>query len=126
MQIGLFWTDQRLRWDPSNYGGLNETRVNAEPGEKHFIWTPDVQMYEDGNVRLYDSFKRDWCVLTNMGEIEMVMKGILTVKFNMKLASFPYDEQNITLNFDLFHFSKNIAVLYPKNLDDETSAIMIS
>ena len=54
------------------------------------------------------------------------MKGILTVKFNMKLASFPYDEQNITLNFDLFHFSKNIAVLYPKNLDDETSAIRIS
>ena len=105
MQMGLFWNDQRLRWDPSDYGGLNETRLNAEPGNRNYIWTPDVQMYEDGNIRLYDSFKRDWVVLTNKGEAEMIMKGILTVKFNMKLASYPYDEQNITMSFDLLHFS---------------------
>lgn len=91
MQLNLFWQDQRLAWNSSKFGNISETRVNAEPGNNDFVWTPDLQLYEDGNIRLYDSFKRDWCVLSSDGSIVMNMKGILTVKFNMKLAQYPYD-----------------------------------
>ena len=79
--------------------------VNGEPNDKNFIWTPDLQLYEDGNIRLYDSFKRDWCILSYDGSIQMLIKGILTIKFNMNLSKYPYDVQNITMNFDLWHYT---------------------
>ena len=69
MLLNVYWKDERLTWNPSLYGNITQTMVNGEPNDKNFIWTPDLQLYEDGNIRLYDSFKRDWCILSHDGSI---------------------------------------------------------
>jgi len=35
-----YWKDERLRWDPSEYGGASSLRVTANR-----IWKPDLRLY---------------------------------------------------------------------------------
>ena len=42
----------------------------------------------------------------------MLIKGILTIKFNIILSRYPYDVQNITMNFVLWHYSEDVCILY--------------
>ncbi|ELT99941.1 hypothetical protein CAPTEDRAFT_91167 [Capitella teleta] len=34
------WKDEYLTWNPSDYGGLNRTRLNANK-----VWTPDIVLF---------------------------------------------------------------------------------
>ena len=46
--VRMSWTDLRLAWNESAYGGLSETyyRADGDPtGEVAQIWTPDLQPY---------------------------------------------------------------------------------
>lgn len=36
------WTDYKLKWQPSEYGGIKDIRV---PGNANAIWKPDVLLY---------------------------------------------------------------------------------
>ena len=70
-------------------------------------------------MRIYESFKRDWAKVFNNGRVQMSVRGILTVKFNIHLASYPYDLQNITMRFDLWNYTKDVAVLFPFEFPEE-------
>lgn len=38
------WSDRRLKWDPSEYGGIDSIRLPSD-----IIWTPDVILYNNGH-----------------------------------------------------------------------------
>lgn len=42
--IQMYWKDPRLRWDPANYGGLNNVALPS-----NLLWIPDVRPFHAGN-----------------------------------------------------------------------------
>ena len=40
VELDLYWKDEFLTWDPSNFNGV--TSLNIDP---HEIWTPDIELY---------------------------------------------------------------------------------
>ena len=34
------WTDERLTWNPEDFGGLDRIRIHSK-----YIWIPDITMY---------------------------------------------------------------------------------
>ena len=42
--MGLFWYDERLKWDLDEFNGIAAISVS-----KHDIWTPDVQIINRGH-----------------------------------------------------------------------------
>ena len=44
--IRLSWHDSRLKWDPSEFGGIETTRLFTDPNSnRNYIWTPDIEAY---------------------------------------------------------------------------------
>ena len=53
------WNDQRLVWNPSSYGGITKSRLFTNPDKNiRYIWTPDLELYENAEVYLIDGLKR--------------------------------------------------------------------
>jgi len=46
----LEWTDERLTWDPKDFGGIDELRL---PG--YYLWHPDIKLYNSA-----ESSYKDW------------------------------------------------------------------
>ena len=40
LEVILIWTDEFMKWNPEEYGGINETRI---PRNK--LWIPDIMLY---------------------------------------------------------------------------------
>lgn len=40
LQTNQEWSDYKLKWDPSEYGGIESINVPAEQ-----IWIPDIVLY---------------------------------------------------------------------------------
>lgn len=57
--VKLKWHDDRLSWNPSDFGGIKKTRVYTDPSNNmQYIWTPDLESYENANTKLYDGLRR--------------------------------------------------------------------
>ena len=54
----LEWTDERLAWKPSDFGGKDTIRINAE-----YIWIPDITFYN--SVSEEKSVFQAWMATTN-------------------------------------------------------------
>ena len=39
------WKDERLKWNPDDYGGMKETLIDIET-KKYKIWIPDLCLFE--------------------------------------------------------------------------------
>ena len=42
--IRQYWNDQRLKWDPKNYGGTKRVWLKADPIFYNRIWTSDIMI----------------------------------------------------------------------------------
>ena len=45
--LKLEWTDENLRWNASEYGGINSIRLPTS-----LIWTPDIMLYNNANYKV--------------------------------------------------------------------------
>lgn len=39
------WTDYKLRWDPSRFGGIEDIRFSGSSDASHKIWKPDILLF---------------------------------------------------------------------------------
>eukprot|EP00854_Cymbomonas_tetramitiformis_P008285 gene8285-9840_t len=65
---GLEWKDPRLSWDPTDFGGINSTRI--QPSE---LWTPDIELW-NGDQTLDESMGQQLValhVLCKLGGLEV-------------------------------------------------------
>lgn len=108
--VKLRWEDPRLKWDPSEYGGLTKTSFWIEGGsggeEASQIWTPDVYLWNQEEpisrtlANTYARCKFDGtCTWSRPGRVKA------TCKFD-GLHTFPYDTLHCTLEFSTWSHSK--------------------
>lgn len=89
----MWWTDLRLAWDPSEYGGVSEIRFLAESfaaAEVSEIWLPDIQPYNaiEGMMHTFDP---SLATVKSDGTVSWSRPGNLNVLCRFSgLIMFPY------------------------------------
>ena len=57
LKVGFYqrWTDQRLVWDPEDFGGEVNTTIFSNPDSNAaYIWTPEIILRENAVNGIYD------------------------------------------------------------------------
>ncbi|XP_022686204.1 acetylcholine receptor subunit alpha-like 1 isoform X2 [Varroa jacobsoni] len=87
------WSDHKLRWDPTEYGGVTELYVPAEQ-----IWLPDIVLYNnaDGNYEVTIMTK---AIINNEGTVIWNPPAIYKSSCLMDVQYFPFDQQLCSMKF---------------------------
>jgi len=95
----LLWNDERLTWDPKDFGGITELRI---PG--YYLWHPDIKLYNSAEA----SYK-DWvnALLYSTGDVMWIPPityksfcsptGKSTASCKLNLGSWTYDGNMLPL-----------------------------
>jgi len=92
------WSDDKLQWDPEEYGGVEEIYVPSE-----IIWLPDIILYNnaDGNYHLTTMTK---ATLFHHGLVKWEPPAIFKSSCDIDVRYFPFDEQTCWLKFGSWTF----------------------
>lgn len=105
--VEMEWKDEKLRWEPKEYGGIEEIYVPSE-----IIWLPDIILYNnaDGDYHITTMTK---ATLYHHGLVKWEPPAIFKSSCDINVRYFPFDEQTCWLKFgswtfdgfmiDLFH-----------------------
>ncbi|KAK4882974.1 hypothetical protein RN001_006293 [Aquatica leii] len=87
------WVDYKLRWDPEEYGGVEQLYVPSE-----HIWLPDIVLFNnaDGN---YEVTLMTKAVLSYTGEVAWKPPSIYKSSCEINVQYFPFDEQSCLMKF---------------------------
>uniref|UniRef100_A0A0N5ADI3 Neurotransmitter-gated ion-channel ligand-binding domain-containing protein n=1 Tax=Syphacia muris TaxID=451379 RepID=A0A0N5ADI3_9BILA len=88
------WNDYKMRWDPSEYGGIAEVILPSSSS----LWKPDVLLFNSAEDSFDNSFPVNAVVSYN-GDILFVPPGIIKTSCNIDITWFPFDEQICCLRF---------------------------
>jgi len=91
--VEQYWYDYKMRWDPTEYGGVDMLHVPSD-----HIWRPDIVLYNnaDGNFEVTLSTK---ATLYNSGRVEWKPPAIYHSSCEMDVEYFPFDEQTCVMKF---------------------------
>ncbi|XP_023568319.1 neuronal acetylcholine receptor subunit alpha-3 [Octodon degus] len=94
------WTDYKLKWNPSDYAGVEFLRVPAEK-----IWKPDIVLYNNavGDFQMDDKTK---ALLKYTGEVTWMPPAIFKSSCKIDVTYFPFDYQNCTMKFGSWSYDK--------------------
>ncbi|PIC21300.1 hypothetical protein B9Z55_026188 [Caenorhabditis nigoni] len=114
------WTDYKLKWDPSEYGGIKDIRI---PGNANAIWKPDVLLYNSADENFDSTYPVNY-VVSYTGDVLQVPPGILKLSCKIDITYFPFDDQICHLKFGSWTYSGNFIDLRingpeGKNISDE-------
>lgn len=92
--VAITWQDEFLKWDPKNYGSINELQV-----ESHELWTPRMALFNaDASTFNSDSISTT-CLVQSTGIVTCVPHLTHSGICRTSLRKWPYDKQNCTLYF---------------------------
>ncbi|ETN81005.1 Cation transporter family protein [Necator americanus] len=97
------WTDYKLKWEPSEYGGIKDIRV---PGNANAIWKPDVLLYNSADENFDSTYPVNY-VVSHTGHVLQVPPGILKLSCKIDITYFPFDDQMCHLKFGSWTYSGN-------------------
>ncbi|KAF2894306.1 hypothetical protein ILUMI_11868 [Ignelater luminosus] len=116
--IRLVWTDEKLKWNSSDYGGL--TDVNFAD---HEIWQPDIMLYNSATGSSVNHLGGTHCVVKENGEIIWVPPTLLVALCDFNLRYWPFDTQTCSLKFGSWTYDGSEIDI--KNFDPSTDLSMI-
>ncbi|KAH7956673.1 hypothetical protein HPB52_011623 [Rhipicephalus sanguineus] len=87
------WIDVNLRWNPKDYGGVQDLRI---PPNK--IWKPDVLMYNSADEKFDGTYPTNVVVRSN-GSCNYIPPGIFKSTCKIDITWFPFDDQKCNLKF---------------------------
>ncbi|XP_006897043.1 PREDICTED: neuronal acetylcholine receptor subunit alpha-6 isoform X2 [Elephantulus edwardii] len=96
----VIWNDYKLRWDPTEYDGIETLRVPADK-----IWKPDIVLYNNavGDFQVEGKTK---ALLKYDGMITWTPPAIFKSSCPMDITFFPFDHQNCSLKFGSWTYDK--------------------
>ncbi|KAM3721064.1 Acetylcholine receptor [Dirofilaria immitis] len=96
------WIDQKLSWNPKNYGGVSVLYVPYE-----MIWVPDIVLYNnaDSNYNITISTK---ATLRYDGEVTWEPPAIFKSLCQIDVRWFPFDEQHCHFKFGSWTYSEDL------------------
>ncbi|KAF5292514.1 hypothetical protein FQR65_LT01660 [Abscondita terminalis] len=92
--IRLAWTDDKLKWNSTNYGGLSDINV-----ADHEIWQPDIMLYNSASGSAVSHLGETHCVVRDNGEIIWVPPTQFVALCELNLRYWPFDTQTCSLKF---------------------------
>ncbi|RNA12244.1 neuronal acetylcholine receptor subunit alpha-10-like, partial [Brachionus plicatilis] len=92
--ITMFWIDNKLKWDPHEYGGLREIRL---PHDK--IWKPDIILYNNADTLASISQISTQLMIESNGNVTWLSTTIVKSACSINVRYFPFDQQNCSLPF---------------------------
>ncbi|CAD6186906.1 unnamed protein product [Caenorhabditis auriculariae] len=92
--LELYWQDETLRWEPSEYGNL--TRIHV-PSNK--IWKPDVLVYNNANMNVEENEMETNAIVNHDGRVMLFRSMITDISCNLNLQQFPFDQQVCYVTF---------------------------
>ncbi|GMT36339.1 hypothetical protein PFISCL1PPCAC_27636, partial [Pristionchus fissidentatus] len=99
--IEYTWSDYKLKWDPSEYGGINDIRI---PGTANAIWKPDVLLYNSADENFDSTYPVNY-VVSHTGDVLHVPPGIMKLSCKIDITWFPFDDQICWLKFGSWTYS---------------------
>lgn len=108
------WLDVRLAWNASEYGGIQETTMQAD-----MVWVPDTFLYDSVDLENHDLFDRTTRVMVNSdGSVYWLLPRIVKGTCLMDLKKYPYDVQICVLKFGSWIYAMSrIDYVQPENMD---------
>ncbi|XP_037509764.1 neuronal acetylcholine receptor subunit alpha-7 [Rhipicephalus sanguineus] len=91
--LTLEWIDVNLRWNPKEYGGVQDLCI---PPNK--IWKPDVLMYNSADEKFDATYPTNVVVRSN-GSCKYMPPGIFKSTCKIDITWFPFDDQKCKLKF---------------------------
>ncbi|KAJ8269484.1 hypothetical protein COCON_G00120910 [Conger conger] len=101
------WTDNNLRWNPEDYGGIASIRVPSEN-----IWLPDIVLYENADGRFEGSIMTKAIVKFN-GTVTWTPPASYKSACTMDVTFFPFDRQNCSMKFGSWTYDGSMVDLVP-------------
>ncbi|XP_068137370.1 acetylcholine receptor subunit gamma isoform X1 [Hyperolius riggenbachi] len=99
--VEMQWRDYRLSWDPTQYGGIEVTRIPST-----MVWLPDVGLENnvDGtfNIALYTN-----TLVSSDGSVYWLPPAIYKSSCPVVVTYFPFDWQNCSMVFQSQTYSAN-------------------
>ncbi|KAE8617021.1 hypothetical protein XENTR_v10008954 [Xenopus tropicalis] len=94
------WNDYKLKWNPSDYGGIEFLRIPASQ-----IWRPDIVLYNNavGAFHVDDKAK---AVVRYSGDVTWIPPAIFKSSCKIDVTFFPFDYQNCSLKFGSWTYDK--------------------
>ncbi|KAK3097858.1 hypothetical protein FSP39_013889 [Pinctada imbricata] len=86
------WSDPRLKWEPSKYGGLTDVHIPAS-----LIWKPDITLINNADTVMEKV--EPLVIIFHLGTVFYSPQYRLRAPCQMDLSKFPFDEQNCFLLF---------------------------
>ncbi|KAJ8046849.1 Neuronal acetylcholine receptor subunit alpha-10 [Holothuria leucospilota] len=115
--LALKWTDYRLRWDPTDYDGINETNIPLLFNEKQRVWIPEVYLYECLVTDFKSLFTETIGVtLIYTGEVHWYTLANTRTYCTVENGKFPFDVQTCPLTFTTWLYQSNEQTFY--TIDD--------
>nr|QQH14667.1 nicotinic acetylcholine receptor alpha 9 subunit [Blattella germanica] len=88
----MTWTDEKLKWNESDYGGLGVLHV-----ADHEIWQPDIVLYNSATGNMVDHYGNTHCLAYPNGEVLWVPPSQFQVFCELDLRMWPFDTQTCHL-----------------------------
>ncbi|VDN58332.1 unnamed protein product [Dracunculus medinensis] len=87
------WTDYKLKWNPSDYGGVEVLYVPSD-----MIWLPDIVLYNNADGNYQVSIMTKAKLLAN-GTVEWAPPAIYKSMCQIDVEWFPFDAQTCEMKF---------------------------
>uniref|UniRef100_A0AC35F8S0 Uncharacterized protein n=1 Tax=Panagrolaimus sp. PS1159 TaxID=55785 RepID=A0AC35F8S0_9BILA len=113
--LELYWKDEFLSWNPSDFGGIDRIHVPASK-----LWKPDILVYNNANMNVKENELETYAILSHTGDLTLFRSIItdITCEFSHRLRDFPFDKQVCFLTFASWSFDGSKIRLLPVNGTD--------
>ncbi|XP_070563835.1 neuronal acetylcholine receptor subunit alpha-10-like [Ptychodera flava] len=92
--LTLEWFDEYMRWNTSDYGGLEYFKI---PSDK--LWMPDIVLYDNADEKYEDYRKNQICVIYSNGFINWAAPVIFKSYCKIDVRRFPFDKQECPFKY---------------------------
>ncbi|XP_044020061.1 neuronal acetylcholine receptor subunit alpha-5-like [Aphidius gifuensis] len=111
--VRMDWTDDKLKWNASNYGGLTKLIVG-----NHEVWQPDIVLQNSVAGSAIEHYGDVNCIIYSEGNILWVPPTRFIALCNIDLRFWPFDTQKCELKFGSWTFPASQIDLSIIDIDD--------
>ncbi|XP_039452807.1 acetylcholine receptor subunit alpha-like 1 isoform X2 [Culex pipiens pallens] len=86
--LKMKWNDDKLKWNPDDYGKLNVIRTNPES-----VWRPDLVLYNNARPSDIEHYGMTNVLIYNTGEVLWVPPTDYHANCKLNLRFWPFDQQ---------------------------------
>ena len=128
MWLRQYWTDPRLAWDPSKWGGISKVTFKGGSAVDQELWSPDLTVYESLTTTPITASGGDTTLITvtPSGGAFLSVPQVSTMSCRMDMRYFPFDTQTCNFTVGSWTFGGDEVDIKPRVVDGEPSAVSVS